>query len=437
MRRVSRKQGRDAKHRDDGEEARRDDSRRRPDELVTMFLCGDVMTGRGVDQILPHPGDPQLWESLVRDAREYVALAEAANGPIPRPVEFAWPWGDALAVIEDMAADVRVLNLETSVTRSDDVAQDKAVNYRMSPDNIGCLSVARPDVCALANNHVLDFGYRGLDETRQALAAARILAVGAGRDLDEAQRSAIVPVPGRGRVVVFSLAAPCSGVPDDWAATTERAGVDLVPNLSAATADKVAARTRAATEAGDVVIVSIHWGSNWGYQMPADHIEFAHRLIDGGVDIVHGHSSHHPRPIEVYHARLILTGAATSSTTMRASAGMSSTATIYACCTSRQWKPPQAGWSGCRWRRCRHARCACTTPRSKTRSICGRSWTGSAGTSARNVTSAPTGCLSYGPDTDARGASHDRVALIPRSGHCRPAGRRERHHRPVALHQDR
>ena len=43
-------------------------------DLVTLFLCGDVMTGRGVDQILMCPGAPELHESHVRDARDYVAL---------------------------------------------------------------------------------------------------------------------------------------------------------------------------------------------------------------------------------------------------------------------------------------------------------------------------------------------------------------------------
>ena len=50
-----------------------------------LFLCGDVMTGRGIDQILPFPSPPTIFESYVRDAREYVGLAEAANGPIARP----------------------------------------------------------------------------------------------------------------------------------------------------------------------------------------------------------------------------------------------------------------------------------------------------------------------------------------------------------------
>ena len=135
------------------------------DDLATLFLCGDVMTGRGVDQIMPHPGNPQLREAYITEATGYVALAEAVNGPIPRPVDPAWPWGDALALLDGLAPDVRLINLETSVTVSGEFAPGKAVHYRMSPANIACLTVARPDVCALANNHVLDFGQNGLAET--------------------------------------------------------------------------------------------------------------------------------------------------------------------------------------------------------------------------------------------------------------------------------
>jgi poly-gamma-glutamate synthesis protein (capsule biosynthesis protein) len=90
---------------------------------LTLFLCGDVMTGRGIDQILPHPGDPRLHVPIVDDVRDYVALAEHLNGPIPRPVEVAWPWGDALDIVDDLAPDVRVINLETSITTSDDFAR--------------------------------------------------------------------------------------------------------------------------------------------------------------------------------------------------------------------------------------------------------------------------------------------------------------------------
>jgi hypothetical protein len=60
---------------------------------------------------------------------------------------------------------------------------------------------------------------------------------------------------------------------------------------------------------GDLIVVSIHWGSNWGYHVPDEQKILARALIDkAGVSIVHGHSSHHPRAIEIYRDRLILYG---------------------------------------------------------------------------------------------------------------------------------
>jgi poly-gamma-glutamate synthesis protein (capsule biosynthesis protein) len=178
----------------------------------------------------------------------------------------------------------------------------------MSPANVPCLAVARPDACVLANNHVLDFGHQGLEETLDVLAAAGLRAVGAGRDVHEARRPAAVDLDGGGRVVVFSFGMTSSGIPTRWSATEDRTGVDLVPELSDASAAEFAARVQRVKRPGDVVVASIHWESNWGYDVSRDQVRFAHRLVDGGVDVVHGHSSHHPRPIEVYRDRLILYG---------------------------------------------------------------------------------------------------------------------------------
>ena len=61
-------------------------------DVMTVLLGGDVMLGRGVDQILPHPGNTALREPFVHNARRY-ELAEQANGPIPRPVDWGWRWG--------------------------------------------------------------------------------------------------------------------------------------------------------------------------------------------------------------------------------------------------------------------------------------------------------------------------------------------------------
>ena len=72
------------------------------ESIITIFMCGDVMTGRGIDQVLPHPSVPHIFEPFVRDARGYVKLAERRNGPIPHPVGFAYIWGDALEEFKRM-----------------------------------------------------------------------------------------------------------------------------------------------------------------------------------------------------------------------------------------------------------------------------------------------------------------------------------------------
>ena len=272
-----------------------------------LALCGDVMLGRGVDQILPHPGDPSLWEGFIRDARAYVRLAEAANGPIPRRPGAAWPWGDALDVLDLAVPQVRIINLETSVTRCPDAAPRKAVHYRMNPANLPSLTAARPDCCVLANNHILDFGRRGLAETIEVLDAGGLRTAGAGRDADGAWRPAVIPA-GAGRVLVLAFGVASSGIPASWAAATGRSGVAFVAELSGSQADVVVDRVRRVKRRGDVVVASVHWGPNWGYRVGRDERRFAHALIDGGVDVVHGHSSHHPRPIEVYRHRLVLYG---------------------------------------------------------------------------------------------------------------------------------
>jgi len=279
-----------------------------PDGAVRLFVCGDVMLGRGIDQILPHPGDPTLREGYVTDARRYVELAEEVNGPIPRPVDPRWPWGEALAALRTAAPHVRIINLETSITRSDRFAPGKAVHYRLHPDNLACLEAVDPDVCVLANNHVLDLGREGLEETLEVLGAAGLPAAGAGHDLEAAWRPAAVPLDGGGRVLVFSLGAPSSGIPPWWAASSDRPGVAALGDRLGTDAPMVLDRIQRWRQAGDRVVVSIHWGSNWGYDVPREQTRFAHALIDGGVDVVHGHSSHHPRPIEVYRGRAILYG---------------------------------------------------------------------------------------------------------------------------------
>jgi poly-gamma-glutamate capsule biosynthesis protein CapA/YwtB (metallophosphatase superfamily) len=275
---------------------------------ITLFLSGDVMTGRGIDQVLPHSCPPHLYEPVVTSALDYVALAEEVNGPIPRRVAPGYVWGDALGALDRERPDARIINLETSVTTSEDAAP-KGINYRMHPGNVPVITAAGTDCCVLANNHVLDWGEAGLLETLEALERAGLSVAGAGRNLGAARASAVLEVAGKGRVLVLAVAAIDSGVPRSWAADTARPGVHLLLDYSERSVDELADQVEAIKRPGDIAVASIHWGGNWGYGIPREHRRFAHALIDrASIDVVHGHSSHHPKAIEVYHDRPILYG---------------------------------------------------------------------------------------------------------------------------------
>ncbi len=174
--------------------------------------------------------------------------------------------------------------------------------------NIGCLTAARPLACTLANNHVLDFGPLALTDTVAALAGAGIRSVGAGRDVHQAARPVAIPLAGGHRVLVFAARTRSSGIPSDWAATPLRTGIHLLPDLSRGTAAYVTAQCAGQSDRVTSWCSASTGGSNWGYAVSDEQVRFAHYLVDHGVDIVHGHSSHHPRPIEIHNNRLILYG---------------------------------------------------------------------------------------------------------------------------------
>jgi poly-gamma-glutamate synthesis protein (capsule biosynthesis protein) len=275
---------------------------------LTIALCGDVMTGRGVDQILPYPSSPRLFESHMTSAVDYVRLAERASGAIPRKVQWHYIWGVALETLHDARPDAFVINLETTITSSE-TFDPKGINYRMHPDNAPCLAAAGVDCCVLANNHILDWGPSGLKDTLGALSRIAIRAAGAGMTDADARSPAIIDLGTRGRILVYAFASRASGAPSSWAAQPDRPGVNFLADLSDAGVASIAETIRRTKRTGDIAIVSAHWGPNWGYAIADDQRRFAYALIDeADVDIVHGHSSHHPKAVEIYKGRPILYG---------------------------------------------------------------------------------------------------------------------------------
>lgn len=275
----------------------------------SIFLCGDVMTGRGIDQILLHPNHPQLYESYVRDARDYVYLAEKKQGNINYPVAPDYIWGDALAIWQSLKPVVKIINLETAITQSADAWPNKGIHYRMHPLNIPVLTAPGIDICTLANNHILDWGYEGLKETLKSLKEAGIQYAGAGENLNHAMQPAIHKLPSNKRILVFSAGTLSSGVPSVWQATAKQPGIFYISDDDTEEVERIIENIRQYKRPGDLIIFSIHWGSNWGYEISESMRLFAHKLIDKcEVDVIYGHSSHHPRPIEIYQGKPIFYG---------------------------------------------------------------------------------------------------------------------------------
>ena len=275
---------------------------------TTLFLCGDLMLGRGVDQLMPRSADPRLHERFVDDARRYVELAETAHGPLPEEVDHSYVWGDALEELDHRGTDVRIANLETAVTARGEPWPGKSIHYRMHPDNVATLATAELDACVVANNHALDWGREGFLDTLRALEDADIAPVGGGRDTPAALGPAVL-VAGARAVRVFAFGCPSGGVPRRWAVGDGRPGICVLPTTEGPGRERAIARVRHHVETGDVTVVSLHWGGNWGHEVPAVQRSFARRLIDeAGVDAVHGHSSHHPKAVELHRGRPILYG---------------------------------------------------------------------------------------------------------------------------------
>ncbi len=216
-----------------------------------------------------------------------------------------YPWGDALPLLQ--AADWRFCNLECVISDRGEPwsAYPKPFHFRSAARNVAVLAAAQINAVSLANNHVLDYGYDALAEMLKVLDRNGILRAGAGRNLDEASQLATAAVAGRKvGLVAFTDNEP------DWEATVDAPGVFYVPvDLADARAGRLLEIVRGYAADVDLLIVSTHWGPNWGYQPPPEHIKFAHALVDAGAGMVFGHSSHVFRGIEFHHNRPIVYGA--------------------------------------------------------------------------------------------------------------------------------
>lgn len=279
---------------------------------ICLGFVGDVMLGRGIDAILPHHVDGTIHESYMKHASGYVDLAIQHNGPLNRDElqqrgnNYIWG-GDLMTLFR--IPDVMVANLETALTTSNDYAKCKGINYRAHPSNVESLRAFGPDcIVTLANNHVLDWGIKGLKQTILTLDEAQIKHTGAGCSINDAMTPASATVKNM-KVSVVAAGLPSAGVPKQWKAEERKCGVFYIEDSKPTNAKEIIECFQKFDTHEDMIkVVSLHMGPNWNDEIPDAWRDFAHVLIDFGVDVVVVHSSHHVKGIEVYRNKMISYG---------------------------------------------------------------------------------------------------------------------------------
>jgi poly-gamma-glutamate synthesis protein (capsule biosynthesis protein) len=221
---------------------------------VTIALAGDTMLGRGVAAVLESAPPASLF------APEVVAAAREA--------------------------DLVLLNLECCISNRGERWADprKPFFFRAPPAAVELLTHLGVDCVTLANNHALDFGTVALTDTLDFLHAAGIETVGAGADVDEARRPAVLET-NEFRLGIVGV----TDHPADYAAGPGKAGVAFarlgsgIPDWLSNTISRLDV---------DAVLVTPHWGPNM-IERPLPEIRTAAaRLLEEGATVIAGHSAH-------------------------------------------------------------------------------------------------------------------------------------------------
>jgi poly-gamma-glutamate capsule biosynthesis protein CapA/YwtB (metallophosphatase superfamily) len=260
---------------------------------MQILFAGDVMLGRLVNEVL-------------------------ANA------QFTYVWGDTIDIIK--RADFSLINLECPVSSKGKEWNKtiKVFHFRANLDAIQVLNSASIDYVSLANNHILDYDIEALLDTLDILDKNNISHSGAGRNLKEAMKPAIIekklkPKPSNNHdsyynvdneeannndsknTIRIGLISLTDNEPD-WEAKYDQAGINYIP--TALDPDRYYYRLQNyienAKKQSDLVIVSSHVGPHFRETPSMKYVNFAHKIIDFGADIYWGHSNHMPQGIELY-----------------------------------------------------------------------------------------------------------------------------------------
>jgi poly-gamma-glutamate synthesis protein (capsule biosynthesis protein) len=235
-----------------------------PEATVTLIAVGDVMLSRGVARQIKERKDLHF---PFRKISDYLKSADITFG-----------------------------NLECPITKGPEVKSGTMV-FHADPGVEVALKEAGFSILSLANNHLPDYGAKGVLDTVALLDAVDITHTGAGKDLDEAEKPALITR--NGLRFAFLAYNDQDVVPKRYGAAKNRPGTNIMDE------EKVTKAVKAARQQADFVIVSMH--SGWEYRKPNPHqASFAKAAIDAGAELVIGHHPHVVQRIERYKGKYIL-----------------------------------------------------------------------------------------------------------------------------------
>lgn len=236
-------------------------------QSIIICLAGDVMIGRTINEIMQTKG-------------------------------LNFPWGNISTVFKE--ADCTLINLETTLT-THQIKEPKVFNFQSLPYHVQSLKNAHINAVNIANNHIKDFGNTGLLETIKTLQAAHIAYTGAGKNIAEAIKPAIIKTKSGLKIGILGY----TDNEETWAAKAKQPGINYI-KIDPNNMQPIINNIKKIKPSVDILIISLHWGPNMITHPLPEHIPFAHTLIDHGADIIHGHSAHVLQGIELYKNKLIL-----------------------------------------------------------------------------------------------------------------------------------
>lgn len=233
-------------------------------EAITLALVGDLLPASSVARLMEKNG-------------------------------YDYPYRESAHLLQ--AADIAAGNLETAITDRGTPEADKEYVYRGPKLALPAIKEAGFDVLSLANNHSMDFGLVGLQDTMAALDEHGLPFMGVGDNEAEAYAPAIIETKGF-KVAFIGISNVIWKT--YWKATKDRPGM-----AEAYDTTRAIAAIETADKHADLVVVMVHWGTEYTDRPEPYQVKKGRQFIDAGADLVIGSHPHVLQGFEAYKGRWI------------------------------------------------------------------------------------------------------------------------------------